>query len=195
MEKQKKQFIIIIIILVALIAAFLGMKSYNEAKEEEKAKKESEEEIHIVDCAVEDITAFSYQINDETISLKKDGENWIYEQDDTIDIDESMVENMLSDTVALTAADAFEQEESLEEYGLSAPANEIVLKTETKEITLYLGNYNSLVDSYYLKTSESDKIYLVDSTLSTQFSKTIDNITCVEEESESDSSEDADNIK
>lgn len=184
MEKQKKQFIVILALLVVLIAAFFGVKAYNEAKEEEEAEKEAAEEIHVVDLAVEDITAFSYQIDGETISFKKDGENWIYEQDTTIDIDEDMITNMLSYATSLTASDAFEAEISLEEYGLDAPANTIMLTTAEGEITLYLGNYNSLVSGYYLKTADSDMIYLVDSSLSSQFSKTVADLTYVEEEIE-----------
>ena len=182
MENQKKQLIGILVLLVILIAAFFGIRAYNEAKEEKETEEELAETIQVVDLALDDITAFSYQIAGETLSFRKDGESWIYEQDESIDIDEDVIETMLSYAASVTASDTFEPEVSLDEYGLATPANTIVLMTNDSEVTLALGNYNSLVGSEYLM--KDDMIYLVDSTLSTQFSKTVEDLTYVEPETE-----------
>ena len=184
MQKQKKQFIVILIFLLVLVAVFAGVRAFNQSRDEKEAEQEAAEEIIVVDLETSDITAFSYQLDGETLSFIKNGENWNYDGDSSIDLDEDKVETILSYAASLTADEAFDSEVAIEDYGLSEPSNSIVLKTAEKEIRLSIGEKNELLGGYYLQTNDSDKIYLVSSSIATQFSKTIDDLTAEEEETE-----------
>ncbi len=181
MKKQKKQFIILIALLVICIGAFFATKLYNSRQEEKEAAKEEAATIHVTDIAVEDITAFSYVLDGETLAFSYDGETWTYDGDASVDIDENVVNTMLQTAASITTEECISEYSKLEDYGLEEPSNTIELKTADKSITIYLGNKNAILGEYYLMTSESEDIYLAGSSLASYFSKTIEDLTAEEE--------------
>lgn len=180
MQKQKRLFVIILAFLVIMLAAFWGMKVYNEKGN----TIEEEEEIEILTMAADEVTAFSYYLDDELLSFEKDGESWVYEGDTTIDIDEDEIESILSYITTLTAEDAFTAELLMEEYGFADPANIITVETADRADVIYLGNYNSLVGGYYLKLNEEDTVYLITTGITSRFSKSVEDLTVVEDTEE-----------
>lgn len=180
MQKQRKQFIITIVILLVLLLAYIGIHVYNQKQEEKKEKEEKENEITVTALDTDAITSFSYQVSGETLSFTKNGDEWSYDQDTSLDLDEDVVNGMLEKAAALTAEDSFDDYDSLADYGLDQPSNTITLTTKESTTTLYLGNQNAMTSQYYLMTGDGETVYAVDNTLSTTFSKTVD--TLVKEE-------------
>lgn len=184
MQKQKKQFVIILILLIVCAGAFLGVRYYNQKQEEKEKAEEEAETITVTDLETDAITAFSYYLDGEQLSFTKSGEDWIYDGDAAIDMDESTIDSMLSAAASLTAEDEINGADDLSEYGLDQPSNTIVLATAEGAVTLYLGDKNTILSEYYLKTDASDTVYLVSASLSSQFNKTIGDLTAVAEETE-----------
>lgn len=185
MKKQKKQFIILLALLVICIGAFFAAKLYNSRQEEKEAAETEAATIHVTDIAVEDITAFSYVLEGETLAFSYDGEAWTYDGDTTVDIDEDTVNTMLQTAASITTEERISEYSKLEDYGLEEPTNTIELKTADKSITIYLGNMNAILGEYYLMTSESEDIYLAGSSLASYFNKTVEALTVEEIETES----------
>lgn len=180
MQKQRKQFIITIVILLVLLLAYIGIHVYNQKQEEKKEKEEKENEITVTALDTDAITSFSYQVSGETLSFTKNGDEWSYDQDTSLDLDEDVVNGMLEKAAALTAEDSFDDYDSLTDYGLDQPSNTITLTTKDSTTTLYLGNQNAMTSQYYLMTGDGETVYVVDNTIATTFSKTVD--TLVKEE-------------
>lgn len=190
MQKQRKQFIITIVILLVLLLAYIGIHVYNQKQEEKKEKEEKENEITVTELDTDDVTAFSYQVSGETLSFTKDGDEWVYDQDTSLDLDEDVVNGMIEKAASLTADDSYDDYDSLADYGLDQPSNTITLTTKESTTTLYLGNQNAMTSQYYLMTGDGETVYAVDNTLSTTFSKTVDSLV-KEEDTQTEEPEEA----
>lgn len=189
MKKQKKQFFLLIVLLLICIGAFLAAKLYNSRQEEKEKAEEETAIIHVTDISEEDITAFSYVLNGETLAFTYEEGAWIYAGDTSVDIDEAAINTMLKEAVSITAEEQILEYSKLEDYGLQEPANEIELKTKDSTITIMLGNQNVILEKYYLMTSESENIYLVQSSLGTTFNKSIEELTVEEADTASENTQ------
>lgn len=180
MKKQRKQFLFITIVLVFLIAATAGMKLYNKNAETAK-EKEAADTIYITQTAAEDITAFSYELNGETLSFTKQDGTWSYDQDPSVNLDQDAVESLLSVFSSFTATDEITAYEDLSEYALDAPADTVTFTTDAGTVTLYEGMENAMLNEYYVKNADSDVVYLTATSLQTRLSKSVEDLTVLEE--------------
>lgn len=181
MKKQKRQFMILLALVVLICAAYAGVKFYDQRQQEKEKKQEEENKVTVTQMETSDVTAFSYERNGTTLSFTKNGEDWVYDGDTTIDIDEDTVKTMLSSATALTAEEEVTDYENLSDFGLKHPSNTITLKTDDSEITLYVGDKNAVTSQYYIKTADSETVYLISTTLPSEFNKTIEELTAEEE--------------
>lgn len=191
MEKQKKQFIVVLILLVVAVAAYLILHVYNDKKEAKEEAEEDADTITITDFDTDDVTAFSYQLNGETLSFTKDGDNWLYDGDTSLDLDEDSITSMLSAVSNLTTEEALEEYDSLSDYGLDTPSNTITVTTADGTITLLAGNQNEITNSYYMMTGDSDTVYLISTDLNSTFGSAVDDLIAEEEETETEEPEEA----
>ncbi len=191
MEKQKKQFIVVLILLVVAVAAYLILHVYNDKKEAKEEAEEDADTITITDFDTDDVTAFSYQLNGETLSFTKDGDNWLYDGDTSLDLDEDSITSMLSAVSNLTTEEALEEYDSLSDYGLDTPSNTITVTTADGTITLLAGNQNEITNSYYMMTGDSDTVYLISTDLNSTFGSVVDDLIAEEEETETEEPEEA----
>lgn len=187
MKKQQRQFIIICVILILGIAAYFGARSYNKNQEEKELAEEEASVIRIASIDSTDVTEFTYSLDGTNLNFFKDGDDWKYQGDESIDIDESGITTMLSALSDLTAADQIEEGEyeSLEDYGLEEPSGTITVTTEQETIVFQMGDYNELLKQYYLKIEGDPRIFLMESNLSNSFQKTVEDLTVEEEAAES----------
>lgn len=208
MKKQRKQFLILIVVLAALAGVYFGVGSYNEKQAEAEAEAEAEaarrETIALVDAQASEIIGFEFVSGGETLRFELAGESegasagegagesegegegegdaWIYPADAALDIDEDTVAGMLSDLCALTADEKLDDPEDAGEYGFDAPTNVISYTTASGTKTLTLGMENPVTGQYYVKTSDSDDIYLIPATLAMSFGRTLDEMVTEEAE-------------
>lgn len=189
MNGQKKQFIGICVLVVLCVAAYFGLKTYN-AKTAEKEQKEADsKKIEAVSIDTEKVKSFSYQLNGATITFEKDGDTWYYQSDQSINIDEDKVSTMLAAVAEVTAEEKLENVEDISEYGFDNPTNVLTFTMEDGTRTITIGMQNEITSQYYIMDNNSNAIYIVDSSISTAFSKSIEDMTVVEDTS-SDTDED-----
>lgn len=181
MKKQKKQLIALCILLLICIVAWVGLTKWNKSQEQKKQEEEEASKVTVTDIATEDVKAFSYQYNNETLSFVKEDDTWYYEADKSIALDQDAVETLVTTAAQLTADQKIKD---LSEYGLETPSNTITLTTGDGTTTLLIGNKNDMLSQYYVKTDQSDSIYLAGSAVYTTYQKGIADLTVTESTTE-----------
>lgn len=172
---KKKQMIAGIVLLILCIGGYFGVKAYNSSQE----KKQEAETMKPVGIEVADVTGFSYMNNGGILSFEKDGEDWIYVGDTSLDMDEESIESMLEEVCGVTSTEKITAE-NLSDYGFDEPTNTITLNTAEGSIVVKVGMYNEIVSKYYLSIDDSTELYLVDSTIVTGFDKSVEDLEAVE---------------
>lgn len=185
MKKQKKQLIALCILLLICIVAWAGLTKWNKSQEQKKQEEEEASKVTVTDVATEDVNAFSYQYNNETLSFVKEDGTWYYEADKSISLDQDTMETLVATVAQLTAEQEIKDYEDLSEYGLETPLNTITLTTGDGTTTLLIGNKNDMLSQYYVKTDQSDSIYLAGSAVYTTYQKGIADLTVTESTEES----------
>lgn len=185
MKKQKKQLIALCILLLICIVAWVGLTKWNKSQEQKKQEEEEASKVTVTDVNTEDVNAFSYQYNNETLSFVKEDDTWYYEADKSISLDQDTMETLIATTAQLTAEQKIKDYEDLSEYGLETPSNTITLTTGDGTTTLLIGNKNDMLSQYYVKTDQSDSIYLAGSAVYTTYQKGIADLTVTESTEES----------
>lgn len=188
MKKQKKQLIIMVVFLGFLLISYFALGAYNDAQA--NTEEEQEETIVVTDFDEENVVAFSYTYEEESNSFTKSENVWNYDADVTFDVDESLVEDMLSDVSYLIAQDYFDAYESLDNYGLDAPQMTVSMTfADGSTKKLLLGDYNDIVGTYYLMVEGDNNLYVVDSTLLDTFEVSYADLEYIPEETETVSEE------
>ena len=121
-----------------------------------------------------------YNKNAETAKEKQDG-TWSYDQDPSVNLDQDAVESLLSVFATFTATDEITAYENLSEYALDAPADTVTFTTDAGTVTLYEGMENAMLNEYYVKNADSDVVYLTATSLQARFSKSVEELTVLEE--------------
>ena len=176
MKKQKIQMILILVVLVLCIGAYFLVSHM--AKQEEQKEKDSETEgqTTIAKIDADKVDAFSYEVDGKTYSYTKDGNDWKYDDDNSLKLDSSSINTMLEKLKGVIALETLDSYDSLSDYGFDKPQNTITVTVGDKTTTFYIGDYNDIVSEYYLKMEGDDAVYLVDSTLKDTFSKKADSL-------------------
>lgn len=187
---QKKQAIGILVTLIVLVAALFGLKYYNKYANEKKEQEEEAAKIYVTSAEVGDITAFSWQLEDETVTMVKEDDTWSCGEHPGYEIDTDKVEDLLENIAPLEAVQTVEDPEEDAAYGFDDPENVITYTAGGEEVTLIIGMENAITGGCYLKSSEDGTVYLIDSSLLNTFD--CDASTLEKEEGESETSEASD---
>lgn len=185
---RKKQMLLLLLVLCGIVAAFLGLKRYNQKQEEAEKEKEEQETVHITDFDASEVTAISYYDDDgETLlAFTKTDDTWSYTGDESIDIDEDSMDDML-ETLSDITADYTIEDGAASDYGLDAPTQTAVLTfADGTRLTLTFGMENDILGGYYMQVSDDSNIYLAKSTIVTStLSKSVEDLTAEEETDDS----------
>ena len=187
--KQKKQAIAVVIALVLLVAALLGLKFYNKKTEEKQTAADEANKVYVNQIKSDDITAISWQYNGENIHLTKTDDTWTCTEQPALTLDTDQVTTLLNAIATLEATQQVENPEEDTTYGFDNPTNVITYTTTTGTTTLTLGNENNITGGNYLKTSDNDNVYLVDTTLVNTFDCDVSTLEKTEESATSETSE------
>ncbi len=188
-DKQKKQAIAVVIALVLLVAALFGLKFYNKKAEEKQTAADEAARVYVNQTKSDDITALSWEYNGETIHLTKTEDTWTCTEQPDLTLDTDQVTTLLDAVASLEATQQVENPEDDTTYGFDVPTNVITYTTADTTTTLTLGNENDITGGNYLKTSDNDDVYLVDTTLVTTFDCDVSTLEKTEESTTSEASE------
>lgn len=178
MKRQKMQLFLLLGALLIAAGGYFGLKYLNGRTSENQA---ADSEVTVLALTVDDITGFSYDYDGTTYSFVKEDGNWLYEGDKTLDLDESQVSSLLGSVVKITSANEITGVEDLTQYGLSAPARTVTLRTADKDYTLQFGDYNSMISKYYLKLEDGENVYTTSGYRYTSFDITPESLAAEEE--------------
>lgn len=163
--KKKKGMLIGIGALVLLIVLYIIMRSMN--LEEEAEQEETEETVFEIDAG--DISQVVVNSGENSYTFTHEDDQWKYPEDEKFPLSESVILNKMSDLTSITASRIIENPENLEEYGLDSPEIDVIITdTDGKETKLLLGDVNDSVSGCYMILNENtDKVYLVNTSLKT----------------------------
>jgi hypothetical protein len=180
-EAQKKQILVIGVVLVLLAGIFAALKVHNNNAEDTA----TEDTVYVSQTALEDVTSFSWQVEDQTYTLTKTDDGWTCAEYPDMELDTDAVEALLENITPLEANQQVEDPDSDDVYALDDPQTVITCTTADGTSTYSLGMENEITGGTYLKVEEDGSVYLVDSTLVTTFSCDIASLEKEEEETES----------
>jgi len=170
-NKKIMRLISALIALVLVIGIYVIAGRWSE-KDAAKETEEPEETFDLTDMTTDDVVKFSFVYNEEIQSYVKEGDQWFYEGDRSLDIVESTIEGKLGSVIGTTAVNEMIVDETkLADFGLDEPVNTIVLEDSNGNETVYeIGDYSSIKGLYYCRLNRSDKVYLVSSSLNSVMS-------------------------
>ena len=182
---KKAPMIIGIVLLILCVGGYFGIKAYN-ANEE---KRKEEEIMKPLEMNVEEVTGLSYVKDGTTLTFHKEGEDWLYSDDTSVDINEETIDGMLEQ--AFKAESVLKvTAENLSDYGFDTPENVITITTAEGTTEVAIGLYNEMLTQYYISINGSMDMYLVGSEFKTNFDNDLDNLIVVAtEEAETESTE------
>jgi hypothetical protein len=180
MEGSARKLTAAIAVLVVFVVGYFVLRSYNDQQAEIEAIQAEANTTYVTEAVSSDITAFSYLVEGETLSFTKDGDNWVYDADPSIDIDESAITTLLGGLDNLKAEQVVTAESGVD-YGFETPTNTISYTTSSGTSTLTIGMENPVTSQYYVKTDASEQIYIIATDLATTFTQTVADLTKVEE--------------
>lgn len=186
MKKQKIQMLVIVVILLLGIVAYFVATQYAKKQEQRDKDSETQGQVSLSIANADDVDSFSYIVDDTTYSYTKNGDSWTCENDTSLKLDSDSIAALLNNLKKVTAAEAIADYDSIADYGLDQPQNTITVTCGDETTTVDIGDYNEMLQEYYIKVSGDDKVYLVDSILKDAFSKTPDTMVQQEESTETE---------
>ena len=187
MKKQKIQMLVIVVILLLCIVAYFLVTRYAKQQEQRDKDSETQGQVNLTVIDPDDVDAFSYIADGTTYSYTKNKDTWTCENDTSLKMDADSIATLLGNLKKITAAEAIDDYDSIADYGLDQPQNTITVTCGNETTTIDIGDYNEMLQEYYIKISGDDKIYLADSTLKDAFSKKPDTMVQQEESTETES--------
>lgn len=179
-KKQIIQFAALLVLILALAGAYAAVRSYNTAQEEKKEQKEADARITLTSFEPESVTSLSCESTGTAYSLSSSQDGWIEDSNSEMKLDQEKVENFLKDAGSITAVQEIQPQDG-EEYGFDPASAVITITTANGTSSLTFGMKNEMLGQYYLKTSESSSIYLVEESVYSIFEKTAEDFEAEED--------------
>lgn len=165
MNRQKKQLMILCLLLLLLLAAYIGMRYYND-----RHTKGTETVTYpVTQTALASITGFSFTNETGSYTFEKKENKWYCLEDKSMDIDTVTIENMIETAASIEGQDQITGVSDMSQYGLTNPEITVTITTAEGKTVLYIGDYNSTVYRYYVCLEGSDSVYTIDSTVRNSF--------------------------
>lgn len=181
-RKRKKQLLILGVFFCALLAIFVALKIYQPgAQEGEETEKESYPVMRIDPSQVKEIGIIN---GAESLNLLKTGEEWKCMEEESVAIDSEAVMRFLEQASDITSDVKIEQVEDMAQYGLEQPILNVTLQWEDNMYTLKAGEFNSVIDCYYISLNDEKTVYTADTTLYNALNKTLDDFKQINVEEE-----------
>lgn len=168
MKKKKNGLLAAVIVLVLLIGVYLIMRVVMPDEEQNAESEEHTETAFEADAA--DISTLKIQSGENTYTFIHAEDTWKYADDENFPLSESQFLNIVSSVTSISSTRTLENADNLGDYGLENPEIQVVVTDKDgQETELKFGNDNDSVSGCYMSKSDSDTIYLVDSSVKTAF--------------------------
>lgn len=149
--KRSKRIVVLLIILAVVCIATFALTKYEEKQEEIQTSN-----AVILEISADEVQTFSW----DEISFYKEGDIWIYEEDEAFPVSEEKIKSILSHFESFGASFMIENVEDYSQYGLDKPECVISLTSSEQSYELKLGNFSKMDEQRYVDIGDGN-VYLV----------------------------------
>lgn len=192
MKKAKSLIVLILILLIAVIVLFFVNRSFKKKDTTTSFIDETTGETITVEVddsgeKAEDITVFMVEVDDITgftiygllnesyeFELDEDKQTWKYVKDESIDIDENVINECLGYFSNMTTSLIINGHDA-SEYGINEDSRYIIVEAGGNQTKISFGDSNSMTqERYYVINDDYDNIYATKSGVGNLLSLNLD---------------------
>lgn len=179
MRKQQKQLIGLIAVLLILAAAFLGLRQYNQ-KQSEDAGEEAEVLFSVNKDTVRQI---NYDYQGENYTFEKEEDVWYCANDRNLSLNQTSMGAMAARLAQMNIVNTIENVADMSQYGLDQDYRTLTFETDTESYALWIGDYNDMLDVYYVCRPGESTVYTLSGQAVNCFGRTPEDLKSTEEAS------------
>ena len=180
-RKQTKRLIIMGIVLAVLIAAYFILSYVIAKMDAAKAEKEEAQESKVfLTTDTDSISAFTYTYQGGEYSFIKEGENWVYTGDKSLDMDEDIINGMIKNLSSIEYGSLIEGATDLDQYGLESGYEVIHWTNADGNYEIRIGSKNEITGEYYIEDAGNGDICTVNAAFANKYHVTIDDLKYIE---------------
>ena len=116
----------------------------------------------------ENLASLSWTYRGETVAMKKEGDSWALEEDDSFPVSQTKMKTLVNALSEVTAEMTIEKPEDLAQYGLEEPLCSIMVDAGDR-MTFEIGTEKSMDGLQYCSVGDG-KVYLIGTSLANTFS-------------------------
>lgn len=162
--KRSRKVILLVLMLGIVAAGWFGAGQLAQ----KEAVVETVQAIQVLDGA--SVTSMSFEASDGPLTLSEQDGAWQMEGDGAFPLDQDQAGEYAQLLTALSATRRITGGAQLADYGLETPAFTVEVTLDGgQQVSLEMGDYNSLTGEYYLKRDDQEDIYTVESSLADLF--------------------------
>ena len=181
MMKRSAKLLIMLGILAILVGGAVVQKVFFSAEPDVGLSEDGGSSVQyaVNDVVAENVTAFTYERDGESLSFKKNGEAWVLDEENAPKIDGDLVSAMVSAIASPGGKNKMENvpSENLASYGLDAPALSVTVYEGSRIRTYLFGSYNKTAKEYYFcNRAISDIVYTVPSSSFEAFAYSLEDL-------------------
>lgn len=177
MRKQQKQLIGLIAVLLVLGAAFLGLRQYNQ-----KQGDDTGEEAEVLFSVNKDtVRQINYDYQGENYTFEKEEDVWYYAKDHNLSLNQSSMGAMAARLAQMDIVQTIENVTDMSQYGLDQDYRTLTFGTDTESYALWIGDYNDMLDVYYVCRPGENTIYTLSGQAVNCFGRTPEDLKSAEE--------------
>ncbi len=145
------------LIAAVLIVCVLGAAAFAAVKFSPKKPELTDEGSAVLTVAEDTVTEVTTSFEGDSITLKKDGDKWLYGEQDVTE--NSAVKTLIGRCSSVIALKTMPSNKS--DYGFSEPHGKVKFKAGGKSYTITFGNTINDGYAHYFKLSGDDNVYLM----------------------------------
>lgn len=123
----------------------------------------------VLSIPTDEITELSWNNGTEELHFVKHGDTWVNPEDDSVPVDSELLETMTGNLSDIQSYKNISGNDNMGDYGLEPAVLDIHIKAD-REYRILLGNENELDGQVYASV-DNGKVFLTDSILKYQFSR------------------------
>lgn len=164
--------------MVIVLAAYIGIRAYNQNQVEETTK---EPLYSVVDMDCNTVNQLAIMNEEGTFDFEKDGDSWNYLEDTIQEMDATSIDSMISVAASLESETQITEVTDMAQYGLDEPEKSITLQSEDSMYQIKLGDYNQTTGEYYLSINDETTVYTISTSVYDLLNKSLTDFIAEEE--------------
>lgn len=156
MSKKGWKLLTGLLVLSLLLVSYFVLKNKNQEETEE-------EEVYLLDIETKNVTNLDIKNGDSTISFAKEEDNWTVSGEDGFPLNETELENVLTDLSELSVEKTLEDIDDLSEFELDSADKTVTIQMDDgTEHVITVGMENTSLSQYYITIDGEQPVYLVE---------------------------------